>query len=176
LSIDPEVLKPVTSLRTIHELEPTSAAYFKLVDRALAQEPDNLHLQLIRFRGLVDLGDHQRASKMAAAFIERPDATFSALSEATRYLDQHVVADQEQRKSLMHEAVTKLVELDLPDAYVADQYYLSKRYQVPLHDKLNEKLCVAGAGKVTVRERCELAQQALENNQNFYRALARAGL
>ncbi|MCL7942775.1 M48 family metalloprotease [Marinobacter sp. ATCH36] len=176
LGINPEVLKPVTSLRTIHELEPASAAYFQLVDRSMVSEPDNLHLQLIKFRGLVDLGDHQQAAKMAAAFIGRPDATFSALSEATRYLDQHVVMDEEQRKSLMRTAVIKLVELDLPDAYAADQYYLSKRYQVPLHDALNEKLCVARSGKVSVRERCKLAKQALERNISFYQTLAQAGL
>lgn len=173
--IDLEVLQPVIALRAISELEPTSAAYLKLVDQALVQEPDNLHLQLIKFRGLASRADEKGAGQMAIAFIERPDATFSALSEATRFLDLHGIVDEETRKSLMQKAITRLVELDLPDAYVADQYYLSKRYEVPLHDKLNEKLCVAGTGKVTVRERCELAKQALERNRSFYQTLAAAG-
>lgn len=175
LELDLGALKPVTSLKTIHELQPASTAYFDLVDQALAQEPDNLHLQLIRFRGLVILRQHQQAAQMAADFIQRPDATFSALSEATRYLDQHAVMDEERRKSLMHRAVAKLTELDLPDAYVADQYYLSSRYQVPLHDKLNETLCAARTGDVAVRERCELAKQALDRNASFYQSLAQAG-
>lgn len=175
LELDLGALQPVTSLKTIHELQPASRAYFELVDRALAQEPDNLHLQLIRFRGLVILGQHQQAAQMAADFIERPDATFSALGEATRYLDQYAVIGEVQRKSLMRKAVAKLVELDLPDAYVADQYYLSSRYEVPLHDKLNETLCTARTGSVAVRERCELAQQALDRNASFYQTIAQAG-
>lgn len=174
LGIDLEALQPVISLRTIHELQPTSAAYLKLVDQALVQEPDNLHLQLLKFRGLVSRADEKGAGQMAMAFIERSDATFSALSEATRFLDQHGIVDEETRKSLMHKAVARLVELDLPDAYVADQYYLANRYQVPLHDKLNEKLCVAGTGKTSVRERCEIARQALERNRSFYQLLATA--
>ncbi|KPP96718.1 M48 family metalloprotease [Marinobacter sp. HL-58] len=172
LGLDLNVLKPVTSLRALNELEPASPAYAALVDRALAQEPENLHLQLIKFRGLVSRGDQKEAGQMAVAFIESPNPTFSVLSEATRFLDQYAAVNDQTRKSLMHKAVTRLVELDLPDAYVADKYYLSRRYEVPLHDKLNEKLCVAGTGKVTVRERCELAKQALQRNRSFYQILA----
>ncbi|MEX0603246.1 MAG: M48 family metalloprotease [Marinobacter sp.] len=176
MKLDLEALEPVISLKNIRDLKPTSSSYFELVDRALAQEPDNLHLQLLKFRRLEALGDQQQAAKMAVAFIARPDATFSALSEATRYLDQHAVLNEEQRKLIMRKALTKLVELDLPDAYVADRYYLSERYEVPLHDTLNEKLCIARAGKVSVRERCELAKRALDRNASFYRSLAQAGL
>lgn len=176
LNIDPEELSPVTDLKTIHEFQPGSPSYIALVDQALAYDPANLHLQLIKFRGLVAKGDRQQAAQMAAAFIQRPDATFRALSEATRFLDQQAAMDNARRQSLMQKAVVKLFELDLPDPYVADEYYLSKRYQVPGQDLLNEQLCVAGSGKTAVRERCELANQALEQNSSFYRILALAGL
>lgn len=175
LEVDVDVLKPVVALKSIHQLEPTDPSYLDLVDQALAREPDNLHLQLLKFRGLESLGDHQQTVKMVAAFIERQDTTFSALAEATRYLDQHAVVAEEQRKLMMRKAITKLSELDVPEAYVADQYYLSRRYEVPLHDTLNEKLCVARSAKANVRERCELAKQALERNVSFYRSLAQAG-
>ncbi|MEP1215970.1 MAG: M48 family metalloprotease [Marinobacter sp.] len=174
LELDLRTLKPVISLKALHELEPSSPAYHQLVDRALTEEPANLHLQLIKFRAVASVGDRQHAGRMAVAFIENPDATFSVLSAATRFLDQNGTMDDGTRKSLMHKAVARLVELDLPDAYVADQYYLANRYQVPLHDKLNEKLCVAGTGKSNVRQRCELARQALEGNRSFYQLLATA--
>ncbi|MDL0432889.1 M48 family metalloprotease [Marinobacter sp. TBZ242] len=174
LGVDLDTLKPVTSLKALYGLEPSNPAYLGLVDQALKQEPANLHLQLIKFRALASLGDQKRAEQMAVAFIESPDATFSVLSAATQFLDQHGTMDAETRKSLMRKAVTKLVELDLPEAYVADQYYLSNRYQVPLYDKLNETLCVAGTGKTNVRERCEIAREALEGNRSFYRLLATA--
>ncbi len=175
LQIDLDAVKPVTSLKTIYEYEPASSTYATLVDQALASEPTNLHLQLIKFRAVMAREDWQQGARMARAFIQRPDATFSALSEATRFLDQHPAMSDQERKALMREAVLKLDKLNLPDAYVADQYYLSKRYQVPLRDLLNEKLCEAGTGKVAVRERCELAKQALERQDSFYRMLAQTG-
>lgn len=174
LGVDLNTLKPVTSLKALDGLEPSSPAYLGLVDQALRLEPANLHLKLIKFRALASLGDQKRTEQMAVAFIESPDATFSVLSAATQFLDQHGTMDAETRKSLMQKAVTKLVELDLPDAYVADQYYLSNRYQVPLYDKLNEKLCAAGTGKTNVRDRCEMAREALEGNRSFYQLLATA--
>ncbi len=176
MQIDVAVLKPVTSLKKIHDYEPTSPSYMALVDQALAYEPGNLHLQLVKFRAVLARKDWQQATQLAREFIQRPDATFSALSEATRFLDQHNEITDSERKSLVYEAVLKLAKLDLPDAYVADQYYLSKRYEVPLHDMLNQKLCEAGTGKVNVRERCELAKQALESRRSFYQTLAEAGL
>lgn len=176
LQIDVDALKSVTSLKTIYEYEPTSSSYASLIDQALASEPNNLHLQLIKFRAVVAREDWQQGAQMARAFIQRSDATFSALSEATRFLDQHPEMSDVERKELMREAVLKLDKLDLPDAYAADQYYLSKRYQVPLRDLLNEKLCEAGAGKVAVRERCELAKQALERQHSFYQMLAQTEL
>ncbi|WP_166256533.1 M48 family metalloprotease [Marinobacter salicampi] len=176
LELDLDELSPVITLKSIHELESTPTSYQALIDRALASEPENLHLLLISFRGLIVRGAHPQATKLAEAFIRRPDTTFSALSAATQYLDQYNVLAAEQRKMLMHMAVAKLVELDLPDAYAADKYYLSTRYEVPVHGVLNEKLCIARTGKVKVRERCELAKKALEADSSFYQALARAGL
>lgn len=176
MQINVGVLKPVTSLKMLNQYEPTSPSYAALVDQALAYEPNNIHLQLVKFRAVMARKDWQQATQMARGFIQRPDATFSALSEATRFLDQHQDISDSERKSLVYEAVLKLAKLDLPDAYVADQYYLSKRYQVPLHDILNQKLCEAGTGKVTVRERCELAKQALDSQHSFYQTLAAAGL
>ncbi|WP_153045467.1 M48 family metalloprotease [Marinobacter salexigens] len=176
MQINVDELKPVTSLKKIDNYEPTSPSYAELVDQALAYEPNNLHLQLVKFRTVLARKDWQQATQMARGFIQRPDATFSALSEATRFLDQHHEVTDSERKSLVYEAVLKLAKLDLPDAYVADQYYLSKRYEVPLHDMLNQKLCEAGTGKVNVRERCELAKQALESQRSFYQTLAEAGL
>ncbi|WP_339780694.1 M48 family metalloprotease [uncultured Marinobacter sp.] len=176
MQINVDELKPVTSLKMLNQYELTSPSYAALVDQALAYEPDNLHLQLVKFRAVMARKDWQQATQMARGFIQRPDATFSALSEATRFLDQHQEITDSERKSLVYEAVLKLAKLDLPDAYVADQYYLSERYEVPLHDMLNQKLCEAGTGKVTVRERCELARQALESQHSFYQTLAEAGL
>ncbi|TPW24875.1 hypothetical protein FH712_00030 [Marinobacter nauticus] len=174
LQIDVDALAPVTSLKTIHTYRPASKDYAQLVDRALASEPENLHLQLLKFRALLARGEHQKAREMAEAFIARPDASFSVLSEATRFLDQQSGLSDTDKKRLMHDAVSRLADLDLPDAYVADEYYLSKRYQVPGVSALKEKLCEAGAGKVAVRERCDLARQALERNVSFYELLARA--
>jgi Zn-dependent protease with chaperone function len=172
LGIDVEDLAPVTSLKTIHTYPPASKDYVQLVDRALASEPENLHLQLLKFRALLARGETQEAQEMAKGFIARPDAGFSVLSEATRFLDQLAGLAPNQKKQLMHGAVSKLAALDLPDAYVADEYYLSNRYQVPGISKVKEKLCEAGAGKVAVRERCDLAKQALERNVSFYQLLA----
>ena len=174
LGIEVEELAPVASLRAIHTYEPASKAYAQLVDRALESEPQNLHLQLLKFRGLLARGEEQKAREMAKGFISRPDATFSVLSEATRFLDQVAGLAEQQKRQLMHEALSKLAALDLPDAYVADEYYLSNRYQVPGISAVKEKLCEAGAGKVSVRERCDLAKQALERNVSFYQLLASA--
>lgn len=172
LGMEVEELAPVASLKAIHTYEPASKAYEQLVDRALASEPQNLHLQLLKFRGLLARGEEQKAREMAKRFINRPDATFSVLSEATRFLDQVAGLTEQQKKQLMHEALSKLAALDLPDAYVADEYYLSNRYQVPGISMVKQKLCEAGAGKVAVRERCVLAKQALERNLSFYQLLA----